>query len=92
MTLFQARYVQWLTLIGCSLRATAGNYYARYNFDGSFKGNKYEGVGGNQIDGINIRKRAIEALKGFYIEPVISIMDNNIGYDEDSYKKWRDCS
>jgi len=36
MTLFQARYIQLLTLGGCSMRATAGNYYGRYHSDGSY--------------------------------------------------------
>lgn len=91
MTLFQARYIQYLTLIGCSLRATAGHYYGRYNFDGTQKVtlNDYNGWGGNQLDGIFLREEAINYLTEKGIDPVISVMDNNIGYDEDSYKKWR---
>jgi len=91
MTLFQARYVQWLTLIGCSLRATAGHYYGRYNFDNTNKNtpNDYNGCGGNQLDGIFLRKEAIKVLTENGIDPVISEMDNNIGYDADSYLKWR---
>ena len=91
MTRFQARYIQYLTLIGYSLRATAGNYYGRYNKDGSNKGlpNNYKGFGGNQMDGIALRERAIEKLLELGIDPVIGIMDNNIGYDDDSYRVWR---
>jgi len=91
MTLFQARFVQYLTLIGCSLRATAGNYYGRYNFDWTRKviPNDYNGWGGNQLDGIFLREEAIKILTEKGIDPVISTMDNNIGYDDDSYKKWR---
>lgn len=94
MTLFQARFVQYLTLIGCSLRATAGNYYTRYNFDGTQKvtQNDYNGVDGNQLDGMYLREEAIKILTQKGIDPVISIMCSNIGYDDDSYKKWRRCS
>lgn len=38
MTLFQARYIQYLTLKGYSLGGTAGSYYGRYNTDGSNRG------------------------------------------------------
>ncbi len=62
LTLFQARYIQWLTLIGCSLRATAGNFYSRYKSDLSQKINPtiYEGFGGSQLDGIFLRESTIE--------------------------------
>lgn len=91
MTLFQARFIQYLTLKGCSLRATAGYYYARYNSDNSqrFPSYKYNGVKGSQIDGILLREEAIAFLSALGIDPIISVYDNNIGYDNDSYEKFR---
>lgn len=91
MTRFQARYVQYLTLVGCSLRATAGNYYGRYNSNGTCKNkpNNYDGWGGNQLDGIFLRKNAIKTLSELGIDPIISVYDNNIGYEDDSYNLWR---
>jgi len=65
MTLFQARFVQWLTFKGYSLRMTAVLYYSRYNIDGTQK-NKEDDYGffcGNQIDGIFLRVAAIKCLK-----------------------------
>ena len=80
ITLFQARFIQWLTLNQCSLRATAGNYYARYNFDGTQKKNKvyYEMSGGNQYDGLFLRKKAIEVLRKNKIEPHFEVMGTDI--------------
>jgi len=91
MTLFQARFVQWLTLKGCSLRATASYYRDRYDQGLPF-GSKVVGpftVGGNQVDGILLRTEAIDLLKEKGIDPVIGVYDNNIGYEEDSYEKWK---
>lgn len=87
MTLFQARFIQWLTLHQCSLRATAGNYYARYNEDGTQKKNKehYEMFGGNQLDGILLRKEAIKILQKHKIEPYFEEMGTDIE-DYDSFR------
>lgn len=87
MTLFQARFIQYLTLNGCSLRATAGYYYSRYNKRLPF--DKYDGVAGSQIDGILLREEAIRFLLKLGVDPIISVYDNNIGYDNDSYAKFR---
>ena len=76
MTLFQAKFVQWLTVRkDCSLRATAGNFYARYNHDYSPKTprTKYEGHGGNQISGITLREEAIKMLEDNGIEPCFTV-------------------
>lgn len=91
MTLFQARFIQYLTLVGCSIRATAGNYYARYDGDGiqHKKRIDYDGWGGNQLDGMFLRERAIDVLKARGVDPVIGVYDNNIGYEDDSYEKFR---
>lgn len=90
MTLFQARYIQWLTLIGCSIRSTAGHFYGRYNQDYSFKGlNTYEGYGGNQLDGIFLREEAIKVLEEKGVDPMFDMSGNNIGYEHDSYRNWR---
>jgi hypothetical protein len=89
LTLFQARYIQYLTLIGCSLRSTAGHFFERYNYDGTFKGKEYFGYDGNQIEGMQLREIAIEVLIKNNIDPIISVMDNNIGYEEDSYIKFK---
>ena len=90
MTLFQARFVQWLTLTGCSLRATAGYYYGRYNDNNEYKGiiNDYDGYGANQLDGIRLRELAIKTLLEHNIVPIISVYDNNIGYDDNDYFIW----
>ena len=87
MTLFKARFIQWLTLNQCSLRATAGNYYARYNFDGTQKKIKkdYPEFGGNQLDGIFLRKKAIKILQNHNIEPLFEEM----GTDIEDYDKFR---
>jgi hypothetical protein len=90
MTRFQARYVQWLTLIGCSLRATAGNYYGRYNDDGTNKNqpNSYESVGGNSLDGADLRREAISVLLAAGIEPYFNDMADELPEDME-YKEWR---
>ena len=87
MTLFQARFIQWLTLNQCSIRATAGNYDARYNADGSQKTVKeiYKGYGGNQVDGMLLRDKAIEVLEENNIEPFFDTM----GTDIEDYDTWR---
>lgn len=73
MTLFQARFIQWLSLIGCSQRAIAGNYYGRYNEDGTRRNvpNDYEGFGGNQIDGILLVEEAIKTLIKHGKDPIM---------------------
>lgn len=80
MTLFQARYVQFLTLSGCSLRATAAHYYDRYDYDGNYKrGKGFDGLftyGGNQIDGIELRKEAIKVLRENNRNINIGVYDN----------------
>ena len=87
MTLFQARYIQWLTLNQCSLRATAGNYYARYNVDGTQKTirEEYKGCYGNQLDGIFLRKDAIKLLESKGEETFFDEMGTNI----EDYDKWK---
>lgn len=90
MTRFQARYVQWLSVIGCTLRATAGHYYRRYDGNDNFRGEEYEGSGGNQIDGFILRERAYEVLKSvdgepLYLEPYGVEIDGM----EFSYCKWK---
>lgn len=98
MTLFQARFIQYLTLIGCSIRATAGNFYARYKY--VYEGEvvtyvqhrgEYHGYGGNQIDGILLREEAIAVLTAHKILPHFDTMGHsyyggNIKY---SYRKLR---
>ena len=79
MTIFQARFVQWLTLKGCSLRATAGYFAERYDrVDGEYvqTGNVYDSTSsdlfspsGNQLDGIFIREKAIHILNQQGVEP-----------------------
>lgn len=88
MTLFQARFIQWLVLhVGCSLRATAGNYYGRYDRSGKFRGvvNDYEGWDGNQLDGILLSKKAIQVLKANGAKPYFTVCD----YELDEYRNWR---
>ena len=90
LTLFQARYVQYLTLIGCSMRATAGNFFARYNYDLTQKNeySEYRGFGGNQIEGILLREKAIKVLEDNKIKPFFDVNGNNIGYENNSYTNW----
>lgn len=70
MTKFQALYVLWLrneNFQGCSWRALAGNYYARYTHDNKLITIKnrypYNGIGGNQIDGMIIEEKAWRVLR-----------------------------
>jgi len=76
MTLFQARYIQWMTFKNYSLRAISRNYYSRYNTDGTQKEIKtfHENSSGNQMDGIFLRREAIRALKRNNIEPLFDEM------------------
>lgn len=86
MTLLQARFIQFFTLIGCSMRSTAGNYYARYNPDGSLNvGGVYKGIGGNQIDGIILREEAIVVLQSKGIVPGFDVNGTDLTYED--YKK-----
>lgn len=95
MTLLQARWIQYLTLTGCSLRATAGNFYERYAplSDGSYMYHRsefpYMGFGGNQFDGCCLREEALEVLKAHGVKPYFNVDGNAIGYDEDSYEKFK---
>lgn len=89
MTRLQARYVQYLTLIGCSLRATHMHYRNRYEHGARWTEAPHWTWGGNQMTGILLRKEAIEHLKSAGIEPHMNEMGNDIGYEQDSYKNWR---
>ena len=71
MTKFQALFVLWLRhekFGSCSLRALAGNYYARYN-EGTMW--KYKGIGGNQLEGIKLEEEAFKVLRPnpLFMEP-----------------------
>jgi hypothetical protein len=75
LTRFQARYIQFLSLNDCSLRAIAGNFYGRYNDDMTRKNcvNDYDGWGANQLDGIELVEACIEYFKKEGIDPLISV-------------------
>lgn len=65
LSLFQARYVEYLDKKGCTWRAMGGNFFARYNDDLTQK-TKYEpyrGFGGNQIDGMDLTEAAIKTFE-----------------------------
>lgn len=95
MTLFQARYVQYLTLIGCSIRATSGYFFGRYTLVSNHKTfryinnngvNEYKGYGGNQIDGILIRQEAIKVLEEKGIAPHFTCYGSDL---EEEYEEFR---
>ena len=92
MTLFQARFIQWLTLNGASQRATVGNYFARYNFNGTQKTYKeeYLGFGENQLDGIFLREEAVKVLKKHNIEPYFEVAGTDIEDYDVFHKKLKD--
>lgn len=87
MTLFQARFIQWLTITGCTARVTAGTYYARYNVDGTQKKIKeeYNGLMSNQLYGVDLRMSALKVLECHGIEPYFDSM----GTDIEDYEEWR---
>jgi hypothetical protein len=67
----------------CSWRALAGYYYVRY-YEGSMW--KYEGYGGNQIDGMQLEEEAFKILRPdiLYKEPIdlgecdLTLIDANL--------------
>ena len=76
---FQALFVLWLrheNYCGCSWRALAGHFYARYGYNLTLKPFKsresYEGFGGNQIDGMELEEKAFRILvsEPLFLEPV----------------------
>jgi hypothetical protein len=71
MTKIQALFVLYLrhkNFCDCSWRALAGNYYERYDLKGNVipydKRIKYDGMGGNQIEGILLDQTAYGILRG----------------------------
>lgn len=99
MTLFQARFVQCLTLIGYSIRATDGYFSERYSLEGDKyvqTGNPFDKTSsglfsppGNQIHGIVIRESAIKTLKEHGIEPYFDWTGSHIGHGHDNYSDWK---
>ena len=80
LTRFQVRYIQWLTLIGYSLRATARDFFNRYNEnDLSLRNPRGTEEIGNQLSGIFLRENAIDYLNHYGIDPMFEVM----GVDEE---------
>ena len=80
LTRFQARYIQWLTLIGYSQRATAREFFNRYNEDDlSLRVPKGKEEIGNQMSGIFLRQHAIDYLNYHGIDSMFEIS----GVDEE---------
>ena len=87
MNKFQALYVLWLRhdkFQGCSWRALAGNYYARYTFENELipieDRNSYEGFGGNQIDGMLLEQQAFSILFKNVDTSAVDIIDSDLFY------------
>lgn len=103
MTRFQARYIQWLTLKGCSIRATAGYFYERYegvlqdirmivyvqkgNPFGSTAGDFFS-PSGNQLDGILLREEAIDLIESWDEKPYFTTMGTEDSVAGETYEDY----
>lgn len=88
LTRFQVRYIQWLTLVGYSQRATAREFFNRYN-ENDLSLRKPKGIDeiGNQLSGIFLRKYAIDYLNDHGINPMFEI--NGVDEEMISYCKYK---
>ena len=87
LTRFQVRYIQWLTLIGYSQRATAREFFNRYNNDLSLRIPRGTDEIGNQMTGIFLRQYAIDYLNCHNIDPMFEI--NGVDEEMISYCKFK---